>query len=61
MNKVILALLIFFLVSCQPDGVKVGHVIMISANAEWKVVRDVFPNEIMGESLFGNASFEIFI
>lgn len=46
------AILLLLLVSCRSDE-KIEKVIMISANAEWKVVREVFPEETTLHSPWG--------
>ena len=48
-----LILVLLLLIGCSPEESRIEKVILISANAEWKVVKDVFPYETIRRSPWG--------
>jgi adenosylhomocysteine nucleosidase len=45
MKKVAYAMLMIALVACSPEPIQKDTIILISANAEWRVVKSLYPNE----------------
>lgn len=59
MKRLIFLLLLWSgIIGCKPDEDKIQKVILISANAEWTVVLNVFPNETIFNSHWGEYFFK---
>jgi adenosylhomocysteine nucleosidase len=59
MKRIFLPLILaFLLLGCSHAEERIEKVVLISANAEWRVVQNVFPNETIFHSLWGEYFFK---